>query len=563
MFRQIQNLFQQFNDRDSFQSGAGPSGVVGLITFPFRLLIAWVAFMVTVWALSRSASAFTRGLPALAACGGFIVALTCASFLLETSRINTYQQRYYRQLYQEEDPVMATGFAEKLVRLSPEDVNNRYLLGIAKYESNDHLGAVNVMKYIADEKNDPRAQVWLGETILRTNIMELSDEESVEEAAKFYRAAVNNLDPDNRDEVGDYTKATLGLSDAFLYRYTVAKTEAAREIALKNAIKQLDTVVNGKIMLVGQLLAIPKLIDLHLKNREPEEARDQLRLSVQNVGPLARRNPDKIEIWSILVQSCVLVDEFDYAEEIIQEGLQLASNDQTKQQIRQLLGQVLLLKADFVKDVSSERNYRLRLEIISQAISANPSLVAGYKKLFEFVAPEKEEPEHEKWLRRSVIGSRTPGVTHVVMGLRALNRGDSLEGQRHWQIASRQSPYAQHMINMLIGYSHKNAPEEFSNLGDIASVAIESFPSHFPLYYTRGTIYLEDGQFDEALKDLETAVQRFPDEMNIHETLVTAYEKNKQPSKAEQHREIVKRLKLEIEQKKTELLEQEEEKKGI
>ena len=490
------------------------------------------------------------------------MALVCVSFLLETSRINTYQQRYYRQMDTEtgNDPEMAAGYALKLVGLSPEDDNNRYLLGIARYESDDHLGAVDVMRYIAEENDNPRAQVWLGETILRTDVMELSIEERIEQSTRYYSAAIDDLDPGDRNEAADYTKAHLGLSDAFVYQYTIAETESAREIALKKAIDQLDTVVNGKMVLVGQLLAIPKLIDLYVKNGEVTRAKNQLRRSVENVGPLARRNPDEIKIWSILVQCCVLVNDFDYAEEIIQEGLQLASLEQSKQQIRQLLGEVLLLKADFVKDVSSERNYRLRLEIISQAISANPSLTAGYQKLFEFVAPEKEEQEHEKWLRRSVIGSRTPGVTHVVMGLRALNRGDSLEGQRHWKIASRQTPYAQHMINMLLGYSFKNAPEEFSNIGDIASVAIESFPSHFPLYYTRGMIYLAEGQYVEALKDLETAVQRFPDEMKIHETLVTAYEKNNQPEKAEEHREIVKQLKFQLELQKTELLEKEDDK---
>lgn len=512
--------------------------------------------MVTAWAASRSAPAFTRGLPAMMVGGGFLMALVLASFLLETNRINSYQQRFAHELGISDNPEMATGFAEKLIGLSPEDDLNRFRLGIAKYADDDVLGAVDVMQYLAVEKNNPLAQVWLGETILNTDPLDLSVEDGAEQAIRYYTSAIANLDKE--EDIEDYTKANLGLAESYKRKSLFAPTEKAREIALEKAITQLDTVVNGKIIYPGQLDAIPILIKYYQENGQLTRAKNQLRLSMKNVGPLARRLPDEFRIWSNLVQSCVVVDDFEYAEEIIREGLQLATKNETRAKIRGLLSQVLIRKADFIKDLSNERNYRLRLEIISQAIVAEPTLITGYERLLEFVAPEDESTNHESWLRRSVIGSRAPGIAHIVMGMRALDRRESLQGQRHWKIASQQALHAQHIINLLINYSHKHAPDRFTNLVDIASVAIESFPSHFPLYVTRGSIYLSEEKYDEALKDLNIAVQKFPESIIVHEALATVYTKLDQPEKAQEHQELAADFKLQQEMKSTELLEERE-----
>lgn len=486
--------------------------------------------------------------------GGFIMALSLASVLLETNRINGYQQRFALALGINDNPEMATGFAEKLIGLASEDDDHRFRLGIARFANGDVLGAMDVMEYLATEKDNPLAQVWLGQTVLSLDPLELSAEEGADKAIEYYTAAIANLDKEKNIE--DYTKAHLGLAAAYEQKSLFAETEKAREITLEKAISKLDTVVNGKIIYPGQLDAIPRLINYYKENNQLTRAMNQLRLSMKNVGPLARRMPDEFRIWSNMVQSCVVVDDFDYAEEIIREGLQLATTKETKSKIRGLLSQVLIRKADFVKDVSSERDYRLRLEIISQAILAEPSLITGYERLLDFVAPENEDENHDQWLRRSVIGSRAPGIPHIVMGMRALDRRESLEGLRHWQIASRQALHTQHIINLLISYSHQHASERFTNLADIASVAIESFPSHFPLYLTRGKIYLAEERYEDALKDLDIAVKKFPESILVHEALATVYGKIDRPDDAQRHLDLATELKLEQNLKSTELLEE-------
>ncbi len=553
MFRRISHFFNHLSGSDSFETEQSfPALILSILSLPFRLFYHFAVFMVTYWASSRSMRAFVRGVPAMAAVAMFLMALIVASFLLERTLVSTYEGHFAYQM-NNNDPEIAAEYADKLMGLMPEEPRYAYQLGLARSQSNEAVSALNVMKYLADVAYYPQAQIWLAETLISDDAMEMPMDARTNQAIEYYSDAITNLD--NKKEVFASTQAHLGLAEAYRSQSSIAKTEVARDLSLRKAIESLVKVTKGDIIYAGQLEAIPRLIKFYQETGQITAARNQLRNTMKSVGPIARRFPDNLKIWSILVTSCVLVDDFDYAEEIIEEGFQLASSPETKNNISRLHSQVLIKKADNIKDISNENNYRVKLAVVAAAITADPMSISGYERLIEFAAPEEESPEQGLWLRRSLIGSNSPGIIHIVLGLRAFNRGEILEGERHWLVATQQTLQAQRIINFLIDYAHTKTPERIDNLKDIISVAIDRFPNQFIFYITRGKIHLSEQDYQKAVNDFEIAARKYPNSIVIRDSLAKAYGKLGMTEKANENRELANEWKLEMEKKQMELLE--------
>jgi tetratricopeptide (TPR) repeat protein len=497
--------------------------------------------------------AFVKGFPAVLFLGGFIGAVIVASFLLETRRVGQYEGRYALELTQRDDPQMAAEYAQKLMGLLPEEDRYRYHLGLARFQAGDSLGAMDVMKFIAEKRNNPLAQVWLAKTVAVDDSFEMDVEERAAQSIQYYTSAIENLDPE--EDLKDYTEAHLGLALAYESQSLAAPDEDARQASLKKAITNLKVITDGQIMFFGQLKAIPRLISHYVETNQKEAAKAQLRTAMTSISPIARRFPDNLEIWNVMVTSCALVDDFDYADSVIKEGLQLASTPTSRFRIMQLQSKVLLKKAEFIQDVSTEENYKLRLKAISRAVLSDPISPEGFQELARYVVPENESPEQAIWLRESVIGSKSPSITHIILGLRALNRGEILEGQRHWQIASQQSTQSYRVINSLISYCDAKESEKFNNLTDVVSVAIESFPSQFVFYITRGRMHLKQKKYQQAVDDLEIAARKLPNEIILRESLALAYDGVGNKAKADENQAEAQRLKMALEERRMELIE--------
>lgn len=548
VFRQIGRLIDSLSSRDSIETGRSvPARLMTLLSFPFRFLFSFIGFLLTSWASSRPGYAFVRGLPALLAAAGFISALVLAYFLLETRLQGQYESRYVLELTENNDADMAANFAEKLIGFRPDNYEYHYRLGVALYEGGDADGAFDVMRYIAEDPDTPSApaQVWLARTTIDDVTLDMSDEERDEFAKRYFESAVKNLSPEN--QLLPYVEAHLGLAQVYQKNGEVDK-----------AIASLRAVLDKEIVIGGQLAAIPMIIKLYQDKGEIGKARAYLRFALDKVGPLSRRMPDNIGIWSVLVSSCVMLNDFESAESVIEEGFQLASNPETRNNIIRLRSEVLIKKADFITDISRFDPFKMRLEAISLAIVANPRSRTAYQRLLDYVVPEENDQEHDQWLRRSIIGSKTPGVMHVILGLRELSSGYIAEGQKHWVIADKQLPQAQLIINNLIEVAFTDAPEKVPNLQDIISVAIENFPDQPAFYATRGQMYMKDKKYNRAIADFEVAVKQLPNTLMLREQMYEAYTQVGNTEKADDNLVEVRRLKAILDELRTQRMDEQQ-----
>ncbi len=523
--------------------------IVNLLLFPFRFFFAFLGFLLTSWSASRPVPAFIKGLFAVAIAGGFLAAIIGGQFLQNTKIVNQYQNRFAYELTTNDDPKMASNFAHKLMDLYPDDFQHHYRLGTALYEDGDKRGAFDVMKFVANseqtEANAP-ARVWIARTLENERELDfISAEDRIQNIEKNYRAALENIS--KNEDIGSYLEAKIGLAKIHREEGLAAEDPAVRDEKLKLAISEFkEAIAETDITADIQLQYLPMYVDLYRETEQVAVARGLLKQVFRNIMPYARRFPDSPQLWRILIESAARVNDFDEAEDIVTQAMQLATQQTTRMSIMRMRGQVLLAKAEYFKNPRTFKDFKLRLEAVGLATIANIMAEPAYIELLNYVVPEEEDPNLEKWLHRSIVGSQTASITHIILGLREMNEGNIAEGQKHWKVADRQVANAQLIINNLIETAYRRAPDRIESVEDIISVAIENFPEQYYLYVTQGKIYLDQGEYERAIKELEYARKQLPKVLRLHEALVEAYTKNGEPEKAEASQEEVEQIRREL-----------------
>lgn len=485
--------------------------ILAVFTFPFRLLFAFAVFMVHAWTTSRNGYAFVRAMPAIMASLIVFALLWAISFRFE--KIIAANNARYRRAVQDfpDNPDYAEMFAEKLVEFRPDDPLYKYNLGVSRERVGNLNSARRIMKQLApddatkDAPGYPAAQVWLGRDVAYTKDYKLADNLRNEQAINHYSRALN-AEPNN-------IMALIGLSEIY-----------QNQGDLTTASSYLESVVGQEWTVLAQLQVIPKLINMKQQLGEEELARRLLKSYIERISSISRKFPDVFQVWVILVQCATMLKDYDQAERIINEGYQTAKTAEVRENLVNLLASVQIMKADEIKSIEDQDSYQKRLFALCEAIKTNPRSREAYSRLIEFAAPDTLPEKKAEWLRESVIGCPNPAVIHVILGMQEIKRGDFVQGQKHWRIADQQFELSQYIVNNMIDLAITDKPKEFGNLLDMLTVAMELFPEQAALYQTRGLYYKNQGQFDEAIKDLSYAAEKMPTLISARTLLVQCYQ---------------------------------------
>ena len=571
--------------------------IIGLVTLPFRFLFHFIAFLLTSWASSRSGFAFVRGLPAICAGGGLIFALVVAGWFLETRNVNRYENLFANEMSLAEEAERAaraartdrdeelaednyasqlshaktaSGYAEKLLGYYPDNPKYYHFLGLARFKNGDKNGAFEVMKHIGEkgllvENSEgesesvlyPPAAVWLAETTLNDSDREPSQEKRIAEAEEYYLRAIDLLDVENDEEhLKPYIESNLGLAQ--IYNITGDTS---------GAITCFENAVNKKLIIAQQVAAIPFLLRLLRTNGDDAKAQALLSSNLKNIMELARQQPDQSWFWTVIVQSCEAVDDFESANRIIREAEQLATDANTRKNITQLRGYIQFARANAIKDISQFGPFVTRLNAAAASVQLNPRDRRAYSLLTELVWGEEQNENYDQWLMRSLVSagkyseSPNPAVPHLVIGLRYLNSGRISEGTTHWLIANEQlKSRCQTLLNNLLEIELQkliqlskdseseiaNQEERFDNILNVISVASETFPNQPAFHITSGSIHLFREQNELAIADFQQALKKNPNLLDVHKFLMVLYTKIGETEKANFHTEEFERITKQI-----------------
>ena len=543
----ITRPFRRKRRRSERQDGIGGQQSIAMrllsvLLFPLTLIAGFATFMVQSWATHRSGPAFLKGVASVLVVTMFLAGLWAANFLRESRSVASSMG--YLQMHLEkgkfEDAEM---FAEKLVELKPTDDSFKYQLGLLREQREEMDSALDVMKFIApdDRVGYCNAHVWRAQKELRNWSAESGLDQRDSEVIKQLEYALQS-EPDN-------SLALLSLSDFYQAkaREAVEGTEEYK-IFIDKAIEPLQKVVvgQGEELTMLQVRAIPSLIQLLIDSGRNEEAKNRLELERYRISPVARRNADLFEIWYSLIRCAIQLKDYQLAQDIMQEALQLVTSEDVRRKLILLQSEMVLDRAEDFTDMKDREQFRTRFKMLCSAIEINPRNRAIYQKLLKFVAAQTNPDFNEDWLRELLVGSNS-GIVQILLGMYEINQGNVSQGQTHWSIAQDTTGGTPFVINNLIDTAANDYPDDFSEILDMVSLAIELFPEHHLLYQTRGVYLMKQQQFQDAAVDLEHALEELPNMVSLHKYLIDCYEKLNQPDRVLEHQNAMEGILSELE----------------
>lgn len=535
----LTNFIGELKDNDPSLSSDQPMLALTIrwITLPFRLFVGFLLFIVQAWASTRSGFAFLRAVPAILAMSTFFLAWLIADFVNNESRMIGANQGYYRynsKTYPEH-PEYATAFAEKLVKIKPDDAAFKYQLGLAKVSENNEEAAVNVMSSIApeDSSGHDMAHIWLARYYLRAQFLGL-DEDGRNELVQKHLGFAVQADRENRIANKQLAEIYVKKSDKFA-RGTPEYLENREK-----AIAYYESFVDGEIRDVFQVLAIPNLIELQLDVGNTKLAQERSRGAINQLRPIVERQPEVVGVWYAMIRCALILKQYQRAEDIAKEGISLVKQEKSKLAMYEFASLIGEQMGDDFVNMNDERQYAIRLQALCNAVTYNPFKRDLYNKLLEFVVAEartRNEGEinndveviwpaeiNELWLRNGVIGSKTSGVVHGLIGMLEIAKGNIAEGETHWKLAQGQLPGAERIIDMLIRVAVEQKEIEVTNSFEMINLAIELFPEVPSFYHTRGIYYEKQGRFQDAIKDFNHVAEKLPKDVVLHKFLIRCYE---------------------------------------
>ena len=513
--------------------------VLAAVFLPFRYFGGFLLFMIQAWPPSRQGRAFFKGLPAVMAVGGFLLAFLAADYLFsEARRIGDAAARIeYHFSKSPEFPGRALLFAEKLVELKPDVPGHLYKLAIARERAGEEAAAFDAMQAIApkDRALHAPAHIWMSQFYLNSKLLSSMTEANRESLA--IKQLEYAIDVAPTSQAANFDLAVLRLKQS----EQLEKTDPEYRSLVESAIGNLRTITDGELTGL-RLMAIPRLFELECELDNREEAEVRLRSEVNTLLDFGRKYPNVYEVWLTAIRCKISLGDYLGAIAIAKEGSQSVSDATVRQKINQLASQVYAKRANDFENMNDRAEYRMRLFSLCKALQMNQSNREVYVQLLKMIeVPERgisvpmdqsESTEdvdrkvsnQEMWLKEAVVGGPEPAVVHALIGLQAISAGDIKAGDLHWRIAERQFSRSQIIINNLIDIAAKDYGSEFNNVLEMITLGIELFPDEAVFYRTRGVFLMSEKKWADAIRDLVYASKEMPNMIPVHQYLVECYE---------------------------------------
>ncbi len=513
--RQLQVKLSRERSEEERRKQLGRSWVSRLGRFCLRPFGGVLDF-ISLYAKTRSVSVFYWGLPVLAVFSLLFLALFRAQ-LLDTNRVAARYETALADAIRAGNTAQAEQFRIKLEQLGIRTDRGEYRTAIALAESGNLTQAYQRMQLLApvDTPGFPGAHFWITQNLLDGTL-------SVP-APERYRLAIQHLQQ-LRTRVGN--QPDLYFYEGLAY-YRLGDFPAARNSLLQ--VTGRMPAAAALLMDIGQRtndLAGAKVhaIALHrqlqqIGNEGQSLSEDQLRwqaAATQMIGDetLAR---DAVEQWyrtnpnssdARLNRGTILLRHVD-------RWLQRPDSYKTDEISKHLIEAGKLIPIEHFQLV------RDRLNLIAAKKLQYPALQELHDKVIE-------HPE-------------TPATIFEHLGALAALREEWESADRLLLRAIKLAPELPNPWNNRAYVFNRAYPKRRMEALEFANRAVEMQPDSPDFRETRGMIFFNLGRWDQAIEDLEIAVNGVMDLDSIHQALAESYRKIGDPQLAEIHERQIRR----------------------
>jgi predicted Zn-dependent protease len=214
----------------------------------------------------------------------------------------------------------------------------------------------------------------------------------------------------------------------------------------------------------------------------------------------------------------IFLERYEEAIRTLADGYKRSKDER----LRGAIGEAIIVYSGSLGDGDqSVGALRTRLKMLQQAVGFAPSNPAVLKAIADTILSTINEDDAQvAALRENLINGTAPSIGHFIRGTVAMMQGDADLASIELRLAAKEMPQSAAILNNLavaktsLAKENENNPEDLKEALSLADKALElsaetpSLQTQIPYFReTRGQILLAMGRFEEAIPDIDAALQ--------------------------------------------------------
>lgn len=397
-----------------------------------------------------------------------------------------------------------------LISRYPEKADWRFQQALLFEKKGDHLAAYREMMALADRREFGAAALWLIATQFDMQKVSTWTPEMHARYRKLAEIALKDrrgsFELDTRRKLAEYFMRIGATQDALIHLTALAESSPA---AILNAAKLYAQ--------IGDEQNTVRYAQMAKKHYEK-----QLLLSSDN--KVARLS---------LAQAELLLHQEEKAAMLLSDGYKITRDeDLAVAGAETLVAWSMRLKQSDAKGTSSLIK---QMDLLNKASQLAPTSEMVLNAIVEVAIDCAENDTNEVGiLRRGLLNGMSPNSLHFIEGTVALYKGDLKQADFHLGLAAKGDLKLPGVLNNLAVVLYQKDPPELDRALVFANAALERV-DHPYLRETRGQILVKLGKHEDAIVDLELALQAQALALGVHKSLATAYKALGDTALADQH----------------------------
>lgn len=439
---------------------------------------AWTCSFAWSWLLTRQYSKIAGALPALLAGASVVGLLAFALVSNPTGRLSQYRGMFDAAIESQNYPAALTTIGA-LVDASPDNADLLYQQAVVLDLYGRQQEATDGMQSLVELHRHPLAALWM---ISKQCDLKTLAEWEANRHTQFRRwmdIALSGVESDNRTA-----------SKILMASYLVAIG------AKSEAIRYYDEIVPEHPELALSAASICK---------EQFNEDRQRRFAIVAEKYYSQRlmtTPGNTDVRIGLVQTLMLNDRVEEAAKLLNDGLRLTKD----RRLASLLGSVLAVWESQLQRAGGSENLAKRLQVLHAAIRVAPNdAIVGQALVKCLLECRNSQDPGVVAMRTALLKGDAFSTSHFIRGTLALlsNRFD--ESMNHFQLASDQPNVPSMMNNFAVAISQTSGGN-LQHALQLSHMALEKQPQHPYFLETRGQIFTKLQRWNEAIADLEAAL---------------------------------------------------------
>ena len=465
---------------------------------PFHWM-KWSASFAVNWLLSRPYSSVLAAVPAILLGSGLATVI-----LFSTSDHSQVRATRYRSIFDNavntRDFELASLVIKSLIDSNPQNLELQYQQALIEQLRGNTDFALKQMDDLATMKNHGLAAMWM--ISQEFNLQELKKWSDPQHARfrKLIEIGLKNLDGENllsaKVLMFSYLAEVGAYSDAG--RYLAEVVPSRPELALAAATlcrSQVDSAGVTKYASIAEKYYANEL------SRQPTDINSRINLA-----------------RVLMIQT-----KFESAAKLLNDGYRLTKDSR----LTGVTGEALVVWSNHLgAGDESSKNLVKRLQILHAAIGIAHTDSAVGSSIAQLILDCRDNRSSEvRRLKEAILKGNDPVSTHFIRGTLALLDNKFDEAKSQLELALLHEPNVPTILNNLAVAVAGMKDGDLEKALSLVDIALTKLPNHVYFLETRGQILVKLKRWQEAISDLEVALEAKELRPAIYPSLALAYDK--------------------------------------